>query len=642
MNGARSTARVCMAMIATTALVAALTLVGPAQAKKKPKPKPSPTPTESPTPEPCSHPHPCGYRWEGPSGPFEVAPVERAQVTAEDGVVLSGWVWKPVVPEGVPVPVILISTPYTPQGSRPTAPTSVGGVPGQEFVSAGYAIALFSVRGTGDSGGCFGFKSAIEQRDQAFLVEWLATQPWSNGRVAMIGLSYPGTTPVMAAIQNPPALKTIVIAGTILDEYGFLHTPQGAQFFEAFGVGPVFTAQESFGVGDPPAAPSQETLGTTTQRVCPGLLKVNTVIPEGEIRGERDPQYWTERRFIDKVPDITAATFIVHGFQDRYGSGHAFQDDWAWQTLAKAPKRMLVGQWWHEWPNRNTVNPAWSLTDWPQRLLGWFDYWLKGWGAAAPGLGEVEFQDSSGGWHKTDAWPPPRVDPTSSGDVARRRDESVYLSQGQITPDPTSERASFRSVPAVYKGGDKPLFLTAREWRWTAPCSDPTRLGYLSAPVSERTVLAGNPHAWLNLESSAPGGLIEVQLYDVPPAFSCDDPNQMGGLRPLTEGAADLSYHSSEDYRAHAFPVGQPTHVRIDLPNVAEVLEPGHRLGVTLSHGMYYRWTSREYMPLLTVHGEAGSLQSSHLVVPVIIGGFGGQSPTLDYPPRPFTPECCR
>jgi putative CocE/NonD family hydrolase len=362
------------------------------------------------------------------------------------------------------------------------------------------------------------------------------------------------------------------------------------------------------------------------------LVETNTVIPEGEVRGQRHVQYWTDRRFIDRVPDISAATFVVHGFQDRWGSGHAFQDDWAWESLRTAPKRMLVGHWWHEWPHQNArrVGAARiTQADWKQRLLGWFDYWLKGFGDAAPGLGTVDFQDSSGAWHQADAWPP-----------SQRRDEVMYLGDGALKPEPANEEASFLSVTPAWKGGTNPDFTTdANGWRFTTPCPDPTRLVYSTEPVAERTVLAGNAHAWLNVESSAPGGLFELQLYDIGPEFSCEDQPRIGDVRPLTEGAIDLQFHSSEDYKAHPFPVGEPTHVRVDLANLAEVLEPGHRLGVVVSHGVYYRWASaHDFFPLITMHGD-GAPQSSHLVLPVIAGGFGGSPPTLSYPPRPFLPE---
>ena len=105
-----------------------------------------------------------------------------------------------MLPPGVKAPVVLISSPYFGQ-------TTASGDVDDYFaprwlVDHGYAGAAVSLRGTGNSGGCLDFFGTSEQRDQALLVEWLAAKPWSNGRVAMYGLSYMGTTPWEAAIQT--------------------------------------------------------------------------------------------------------------------------------------------------------------------------------------------------------------------------------------------------------------------------------------------------------------------------------------------------------------------------------------------------------------------------------------------------------
>jgi putative CocE/NonD family hydrolase len=648
MRGSRSPGRAALAAIV---LLASLNWIGVAHATP-------PTPNGvsghggGQSEKACAHPYPCSYQWQGPAGPYEVLPSERVSVTSFDGVQINGFILRPNLPPEVPVPVILTATPYMQPGTVPTG-FHVGGVPGRSYAAAGYAVAAFSVRGTGDSGGCFGMKSKAEQRDLPIIIDWLARQPWSNGRVGMQGISYPGTTPVMAAIQNPPALKTIVIAGTILDEYGFNHSPQGAALLPVAMTNAVFGAAR--GITVPYSLPPRSAAGIATapERLCPELLKANTVGTTGEATGDRDAQFWSERRFIDGVPGITAATFVVHGFQDRWGSGHAFQDDWAWQTLQSAPKRMLVGQWWHEWPSSNSIYPEYKLTDWPQRQLAWYDYWLKGWGDAAPGLGEVEFQDSSGALTKTDAWPPPLAKRGADqargphAGLARRHDEVLYLREQGLQPDAGREAASFVSVFPPWTGGNDPNLTgiggpSGNGWRWSTPCPDPTRLVYTSEPVQQRTLLAGNAFGSLKLESSAPAGVYELQLYDVGPDFDCDDPPtaRSEDVRPLTEGAADLRYHTSQDYRAKPFPVLTPTQMRVDIANLAEVLEPGHRLAVVVSHGFWRGGTTPDPAPVLTLHGDGGPA-SSHLVLPVVTGGFGGAAPTLSYPPTPFLPDCC-
>jgi predicted acyl esterase len=70
-------------------------------------------------------------------------------------------------------------------------------------------------RGTSGSGGTFGFFDGQERQDMHDLVEWTAQQPWSNGNVRMIGISYFAGTQMEAAVERPPHLKAIMpVAGT--------------------------------------------------------------------------------------------------------------------------------------------------------------------------------------------------------------------------------------------------------------------------------------------------------------------------------------------------------------------------------------------------------------------------------------------
>ncbi|MFA5862967.1 MAG: CocE/NonD family hydrolase, partial [Candidatus Thermoplasmatota archaeon] len=89
------------------------------------------------------------------------------------------------------------------------------------FVPRGYVMARAALRGTGESGGCFDLGGAQEQKDVHDIVEWLGTQPWSNGNVAVFGKSYDGTTPWEAAITQPTHLKTIVPISGITDMYRY-------------------------------------------------------------------------------------------------------------------------------------------------------------------------------------------------------------------------------------------------------------------------------------------------------------------------------------------------------------------------------------------------------------------------------------
>lgn len=96
------------------------------------------------------------------------------------------------------------------------------------FTARGYIVAVAEMRGSGAS---FGYR-AIDRgpqigRDGRDLVDWIAKQPWSDGHVGMIGVSYQGFSQFATAAEQPPALKAIFpeIAG--FDDYTSLYYPGG-------------------------------------------------------------------------------------------------------------------------------------------------------------------------------------------------------------------------------------------------------------------------------------------------------------------------------------------------------------------------------------------------------------------------------
>src|SRR5204862_242937 len=104
------------------------------------------------------------------------------------------------------------------------------------LVPRGYAVGFVSVTGTGDSGGCFTQGGPQEALDIAAAIDYYGSQPWSNGNVGIMGVSYDGTTPQETWVEAPPHLKTIVPVAGISDlyKYNFVNgvhiEPQGYAF----------------------------------------------------------------------------------------------------------------------------------------------------------------------------------------------------------------------------------------------------------------------------------------------------------------------------------------------------------------------------------------------------------------------------
>jgi hypothetical protein len=118
-----------------------------------------------------------------------------------DGVHLNATVFKPKAMPA-PLPVVFTLTPYIADSYEDRA---------SYFARHGYVFALVDVRGRGNSEGTFE-PFANEARDGYDIVEWLARQPWSNGKVAMWGGSYAGFDQWATLKEHPPHLATIVPA----------------------------------------------------------------------------------------------------------------------------------------------------------------------------------------------------------------------------------------------------------------------------------------------------------------------------------------------------------------------------------------------------------------------------------------------
>jgi len=97
-------------------------------------------------------------------------------------------------------PAILTRTPYG-RGAEAAG--------GQFYASRGYVFVAQDCRGREDSGGDWD-PFIHEGPDGYDTIQWIASEPWSDGKVGMIGGSYGGYVQWAAAVLNPPALKCIV------------------------------------------------------------------------------------------------------------------------------------------------------------------------------------------------------------------------------------------------------------------------------------------------------------------------------------------------------------------------------------------------------------------------------------------------
>ena len=85
------------------------------------------------------------------------------------------------------------------------------------LLKSGYAVLGVNARGTGCSEGVFDFLGPNYGRDGADVVEWIPTQPWSNGAVGMVDWSWAGMSQVATASERPAHLKAIAPGMALTD-----------------------------------------------------------------------------------------------------------------------------------------------------------------------------------------------------------------------------------------------------------------------------------------------------------------------------------------------------------------------------------------------------------------------------------------
>jgi hypothetical protein len=159
--------------------------------------------------------------------------IEHTLIPLKDGTMLAARIWLPEDAEQNPVPAILEYLPYrkrdgTYERDALTHPYLAG---------HGYAGVRVDLRGCGESTGLlFDEYAKQEQDDGVELIAWLAAQPWCNGAVGMMGISWGGFNGLQIAARRPPALKAIVTICSTDDRYSDDAHYMGGTFLATAGL----------------------------------------------------------------------------------------------------------------------------------------------------------------------------------------------------------------------------------------------------------------------------------------------------------------------------------------------------------------------------------------------------------------------
>jgi predicted acyl esterase len=149
---------------------------------------------------------------------FDIKRTNDVAISMRDGTKLIGDLFQPDV-EGR-FPALLAVSPYPRQFQDFGIPLGMIEAGASDFfVPRGYVHLIVNLRGTGGSEGVWTFQDEQERDDLFDLVEWAAAQPWCDGNVGMLGISYFAMTQLAAAVTQPPHLKAIFPLALTDDPY---------------------------------------------------------------------------------------------------------------------------------------------------------------------------------------------------------------------------------------------------------------------------------------------------------------------------------------------------------------------------------------------------------------------------------------
>jgi predicted acyl esterase len=520
-----------------------------------------------------------GREYRNLSAPqFGITHLINQRVPMRDGVDLMADVHRPDA--AARFPALIAASPYPRQMQDLGAPAGFIEAGATDFwVPRGYVHVIANLRGTGGSGGVFGFMDAQERLDMHDLVEWAAAQPWCDGNVGMIGISYFAMTQLEAAVERPPHLRAIfpIAATADLYEAASHHGLTSSAFITPFlsMMGLTSDRSDAFWRRNPVIAVARRILNTP--RVHRKFATMNgeaaVTMMRQLLKLPHDPHpwddlwldtmvkhplrdaWWEERNLLPLLSEVDIPVYLGCDWENV--PLHLPSTFTAWKALAHNPnvRMALLGRYGLTWPWESLHHEA----------LAWYDHWLKGADTGIMAGPPVRYVlPGADGWHASDTWPPP----ATYRRWALRADGALSDDEGEPgTREYLTLGAGLNRV--------KP-----------SPIDPPSMLTWTSEPLDTALDVVGDIELRLEASATAADTAWIVTLRDLDPEGAATDVTA-GWLRASLRTVADAASHEGAPVVrcevAVAVPAGQTLTYRIPLVPNARRFAAGHRVQLVLT-----------------------------------------------------------
>lgn len=510
---------------------------------------------------------------------FAMRRTNNVRITMRDGTELLADLFQP--DSDGRFPALVSFSPYPRQIQDVGAPLGfIESGASDFFVPRGYGQIIVNARGTGGSGGTWTLLDQQERDDLHDVIEWIATQPWCDGNVGMLGVSYFAMAQLAAATTKPPHLKAIAPLLTTDDVYDAVwhHGVFNAGFFSTWisAVGVLSQKADAFWRG---------------KRI--DLVRDVLAIPAIHAR----MQNLNGERIVTVLKDVIHAHYPEHPYGDLWRAAaveHPTHDAF-WEArntralLGSVDIPVYLGADWDNVPlHLPSTFTAWAALrgnpnvrmamlppggfSWPweslhYEVLAWYDHWLKGRQTGIMEGPPIRYQVTGAeGWRTAADWPPPESQLTA---FALRADGVLAADEGEPGCREYLHVPADSGLPANANAPDLPSTLS---WETSPFVADQDIVGNLE--LSLQAKITALDTSWIAV------------LYDVSPAGEADAITA-GWLRAAFSGVdAERSVPGApvpDCQTPRAVPVGEKVTYRIPIVPNARRISAGHCLRLVIA-----------------------------------------------------------
>jgi len=539
-------------------------------------------------------------------------------LTMRDGVKIAVDLYLPAdLKPGQTIPTILHQTRYwraieyrwLVSVFKDDGPRGLIGSYAKRFLQQGYAWVDVDVRGSGAS---FGTRpiawSPAEIKDGAEIVNWIIAQPWSNGKVGAMGISYSGGTAEMLLVNQHPAVKAVAPMFSGFDLYSEIAFPGGIHltwFTETWSQinNRLDHNQLPFPslVGNLLVRGVRPVDGDAGQHLLTLALQEheNNWSPYREASGivfRDDPPPSRQAVNIDALStqtyadDIAQSGAAIYSYSGWFDGGYQLAAIKRYLRHQKPTHQLILGPWDHG--GKRQISPyalGPAQFDHAAELIRFFDVHLKGVATGSPNDPPIRYYTmGEEQWKTLTTWPPE----SSPASMYFQQDGRLSMEPPPVTDQPDRYQVDPTTGTGKHSRWNTLVGISLKDPYPDRKEQDQALLVYSSDPLSESLEVTGHPVATVYLSATSQDTNLFVYLEDVTPE---------GDVHYVTEGelrAIHRRWQTSDTIltptgplpvhtfrRAEATPLipGEVVPLTVDLLPTSYQFKKGHRIRIALA-----------------------------------------------------------